>query len=269
MLARHPLSVFLALAFGWSWCLALGGRALGGGAGEALLVAAQLGPSLAGLCAAWLCGGRAALRALASRARHWRVEAYWYAFALLGPILLWSVAFSYVAAVQPHSPAEPGGFWSFFPVFALQLALGGGLGQELGWRGFLQSTLEQRWSVVTASLAIGVIWAVWSAPPFLLSGDGRTGVGSLALASAMCVAYSLIFARILHETRGSVLVVALAHASAIAGETTWRAAVPALRDDSSVVLVYGAYLLGLALAALFVRIGSDAGTGRIALRRLE
>lgn len=261
--------IFLALAFGWSWGLALGGRALGGGAGERLLVAAQLGPSLAGLCAAWLWGGRAALRALASRALYWRVEAYWYAFALFGPILLWSVAFSYVAAVQPHSPAEPAGFWSFLPVFALQLALGGGLGQELGWRGFLQAALERRWSVVTASLVIGAIWAVWSAPLFLLSGDGRAGIGSLALSSGMCVAYSLIFARLLHETRGSVLVVALAHASAIAGETMWRAAVPALRDNSSVVLVYAAYLVGLALAALFVRIGTDAGAGRIALRRLE
>ena len=149
---RHPLLVFVGIAFGWSWSLWLASRALGGTAGDALFGAAQLGPSLAGLAAAWLCGGRAELRALVSQALRWRVEPYWFAIALFGPILLWWIAFAYIAAVQPHSPVDPAGFAIFFPILAVQLAIGGGLGEELGWRGFLQSTLERRRGVVAASL---------------------------------------------------------------------------------------------------------------------
>ena len=50
---------------------------------------AVLGGGMAGLAAAWFCGGRAELRALWSQALRWRVEAYWFGIALFLPILLW------------------------------------------------------------------------------------------------------------------------------------------------------------------------------------
>ena len=260
-MARHPLLVFVAIALGWSWSLLLASRAIGGTAGEVLFAAAQIGPSLAGLAAAWIWGGRSELRALVSQALRWRVEPYWFGIALFLPILLWWIAFAYIAAVQPHSPVDPTGFLIFFPIFAMQMVTGG-LGQELGWRGFLQATLERRRSVVSASLATGVIWALWSAPAVLLA----TGaIAPFLLSSGLFVAYALIFARVLHGARGSVLVVAVLHASNNAALPAWQSAVPSLGDSMSVALVHAAYVLLLALAAVFLRIGSAApGRGEIA-----
>lgn len=264
-MSRHPLLVFVALAFGFGWSLELFGRTLGGNSGEALRVAAGLAPSLAGLGAAWLCGGRAELRALVSQALRWRVEPYWYGIALLGPVLLWWIAFAYIAAVRPYSPVDSAGFATFFPLFVSQLALGGGFGEELGWRGFLQSMLERRRSVVSASFAVGVIWALWSAPDLLLPNEGAGGVTRLLLFPGLCIAYSLIFGRVLQATHGSVLIVALLHASMNAAEPTWRAAVPSLSDSSAVSLAHAAYTLFLALVAVFARAGASAGGGERSL----
>lgn len=253
-MSRHPVLVFVALAFGWSWSLELGGRALGGSAGEVLRVAAKFGPSLAGLAAAWLCGGRAELRALVSQALRWRVAPYWYLIAVLGPLLLWWVAFAYVAGVQRFTGFDPAGLALFPLLLARHFALGGGLGEELGWRGFLQSALERSRGVVAASLAIGAIWGLWHAPVFVLPTEGRTGgVVPLGLFTVLCMAYSLIFARVLHRARDSVLVVALLHASTNAAEKTMRTAVPSLADSPYTTLIYAGYVLFLAVAALFAR----------------
>lgn len=250
-MSRHPVLVFVALAFGWSWTLELVGRALGGAAGEALRMAAKFGPSLAGLAAAWLCGGRADLRALVAQLLRWRVAPMWYGIAVFAPMLLWWVAFAYVAGVQRFAGFDPGGVALFPLLLARHFGLGGGLGEELGWRGFLQSALERRRGVVSASLAIGLIWGLWHAPAFLLPTEGRSGgVATLALFTVLCTAYSLIFARVLHGARDSVLVGALLHASVNAAEKTMRTAVPSLADSSTATFIYAGYVLFLAIAAL-------------------
>lgn len=46
----------------------------------------------------------------------------------------------------------------------------GPLGEEPGWRGYLQNELTQRHSLLKASLIVGVIWAVWHLPLWFISG---------------------------------------------------------------------------------------------------
>ncbi len=257
-MARHPLLVFLSIAFGASWGLELGARGLDGATAESLHVAAKFGPSLAGLVTARLCGGRAQLRALLSQLLRWRVDAAWYALALLGPLVVWVIACSYISAVRDVTRFDAAGFALFLPLVARHFALGGGLGEELGWRGFLQSALERHWSVVRSSVAIGVIWGLWHAPVFLLPAGGRTGGGaSLALFTVLCVAYSLIFARVLHGARDSVLIVALLHAATNAAERSVRTGFPHLGDATSVTYVYGGLVLALAVACASLWQASD------------
>lgn len=43
-------------------------------------------------------------------------------------------------------------------------------GEETGWRGFALPRLLTRFSPLTAAIVLGVIWAVWHAPAFLVSG---------------------------------------------------------------------------------------------------
>lgn len=46
----------------------------------------------------------------------------------------------------------------------------GPLGEELGWRGYLQLELNKRFSVLTSSLIVGLIWGVWHLPLWFISG---------------------------------------------------------------------------------------------------
>ncbi len=46
----------------------------------------------------------------------------------------------------------------------------GPLGEELGWRGYLQTELNKRFSLLKSSLIVGVIWALWHFPLLFVSG---------------------------------------------------------------------------------------------------
>ena len=60
--------------------------------------------------------------------------------------------------------------WLVLVSFMHNLLLGGPLGEELGWRGFLLPQLLQRHDPLTASLLLAVAWALWHAPIDLYAG---------------------------------------------------------------------------------------------------
>ena len=51
------------------------------------------------------------------------------------------------------------------------LSLLGGGQEEPGWRGFALQRMLERWGPVEASVRLGVIWAVWHLPLFVLVSD--------------------------------------------------------------------------------------------------
>jgi len=56
----------------------------------------------------------------------------------------------------------------------LLLFVAGGIGEELGWQGFVYPLMRARWSALTSSLMLGSLWAVWHLVPFLQAGrDGE------------------------------------------------------------------------------------------------
>lgn len=46
----------------------------------------------------------------------------------------------------------------------------GPLGEELGWRGYLQLELNKRFSLLKSSLLVGTIWGMWHLPLWFVSG---------------------------------------------------------------------------------------------------
>ncbi|MFE3576223.1 CPBP family intramembrane glutamic endopeptidase [Lysinibacillus sp. NPDC059133] len=58
------------------------------------------------------------------------------------------------------------------------MIIGGGL-EEIGWRGFLQPTLQKRWSPFTSTMIVGVIWAVWHLPLWFVIGSNQMNMNFL------------------------------------------------------------------------------------------
>ena len=123
-----------------------------------LVVVGSFGPALAALIVTALDTRRTGVRDLLRQFRRWRVGWIWFATALLGPALLALIALALSVAFGGTAPAHWFGFpaarefagWAFGP-----------WGEELGWRGYAQPTLQRRWSAFRSSLLVGTMWWTW------------------------------------------------------------------------------------------------------------
>jgi len=127
-------------------------------------------PSILAIVLALLTEGRAGVRALWKRCLMFGIGIRWYAtiavvvIAAVGCQLL----LAYVVGARPLLTP----FLSQLPTF-IPLILIGPISEELGWRGFLLERLQQRWSALLSSVAIGVVWAFWHLPLFFMVGTSQ------------------------------------------------------------------------------------------------
>jgi membrane protease YdiL (CAAX protease family) len=227
---KHPVLTYYILVFTISWggiLLVVGSSGYPGSSEQIeklslpALLALFAGPSLSGLLMIGLVHGRVGFRDLFSRLLRWRVEARWYAIAILfapllvSVILLGLLLFSpmYIPGIAVKSDKV---FWL---VFSLAWGLiGGGLLEETGWSGFVVPELRRRYSVFTTGLIVGILWGIWHILiTFWMSG---TPSGDLSLAifvPAMIFnlvslpAYRVLLVQFYDRT-GSLLLVMLMHA---------------------------------------------------------
>lgn len=79
-----------------------------------------------------------------------------------------------------------------FPI----MIIGGGL-EEIGWRGYLQPTLQKKWSPFNSTLIVGGIWTIWHLPLWFVVGSNQMNMNflwftlsALALSFLLTVIYS-------------------------------------------------------------------------------
>jgi len=86
----------------------------------------------------------------------------------------------------------------------------GAMGEELGWRGFLLPRLQQRFDALTSSLIVGVVWALWHLPLWLLPGYGWVEFPYLAFA-LVAISTSVLMTWVLNNTNGSLVMASIIH----------------------------------------------------------
>lgn len=204
---------FFVLAFGFTWALQLPAVVLrllyGPGHGDALLPLAMLGifgPLVAAVTLTARAEGRAGVRRLFAPLLRWRVNPAWYALGLFGPGLLLTGGLWLMRLAGREGPV------TYFPAVAgVVMAVVISVAEEVGWRGYAQPRLEQRYGFFGASGVVGVLWMLWHVPMFLGAGV------PLELLLVMLLFFtggSLLFAFIQRGTGGSLLLVVLAHVGA-------------------------------------------------------
>jgi Type II CAAX prenyl endopeptidase Rce1-like len=112
-------------------------------------------------------------------------------------------------------PAPPlVGFWVANLLFY-------GFGEEIGWRGFAQPTLQRRHSALVAAIIVSTIWAAWHLPLFGITATYRAipAVGFVGFFFSMLTA-SFLLTWLYLRGRGSILVLAAFHASFDIATTT-------------------------------------------------
>ena len=88
----------------------------------------------------------------------------------------------------------------------------GGLSEEPGWRGFALPRLQDRFSPLTSSIILGVLWAVWHAPARFGGIEAKTLENTL-IEWVLILFVTVIITWFYNRTKGSILVAALFHAS--------------------------------------------------------
>ena len=139
----------------------------------------------------------------------------WYLalFALLGVPLIMLLGFLAYAMAPPDLGALGGPAYALLYVlgFVLTMLLGGPLLEEIGWRGFALPRLQRRYGPLVAALVLGVLWALWHLPQFLVptwaASSGGGGVSGIALFVLVAVAFSVVLSWVFNNTRGGLLIV--------------------------------------------------------------
>jgi len=101
------------------------------------------------------------------------------------------------------------------PTFVFWL-LFGPVPEEIGWRGYATDGLQARRSAVVASLIVGMVWAVWHLPLFLIEGTWQAehlgfGTQLFWLWMMTVVIESILYTWIFNNTQRSILSAILFH----------------------------------------------------------
>jgi membrane protease YdiL (CAAX protease family) len=214
-ISTKTIGPFLAITFGLTWGLAAlfilftdQIAAIFGdiGLSNPLVIFAVYSPGLAGVFLVWWHHGLKGLGSFFRRLLLWRAPTSWWLFLIMG-----IPAVVYTGAAIKGTISDPFPFSSWSQVLpALALALFLGPIEEFGWRGLALPLLQRRFAPFWAGLILGVIWAVWHIPSFLMSGMPQStwSIGPYFLG---IVAISVILTPFFNAARGSLLVAVLYH----------------------------------------------------------
>jgi membrane protease YdiL (CAAX protease family) len=214
--------VLLAYFFTWAFRAPLAASAAG-------LISVQVpryfqflgdfGPLLAAILLTFLCGRRRGVTALLRPLVQWREPAKLYFIALIGPVLLFAA--SAVLAHLIFGERLPSlahlGRWEELPSLSPLLTwsfllLVIGVGEEVGWRGYMQPRLQERHGQLAASVIVGLAWVFWHLPSFVFDEAFRAMLPWRAVGWALLLVLGSIFLGWLYNAgRRSLLLPVLFH----------------------------------------------------------
>ncbi len=260
LLSRHPLVFYFLIAFAFSWLMFLpavltyyGVLNIAPSVFGVLSIAGLLGPSLSGFIMTAATEGGAGIRRLLHRIVLWRVGLVWYLFALIGLPLVMVLATIIVrpGALESFQTLAPLSVLPYLSAFVFMVLVGGPLFEEPGWSGFALPRLQRLHSPLVGGLILGSLWALWHLPGFLIPSQALTDIPprgtvlDFVVFAVALVGLRLVMVWVFNNTRGSVLMAILVHAT---WNTFYSAALIRLFPAPSVL---GSYLnLTIAAGAL-------------------
>ncbi len=222
LMRSYPLSSFfiLAFAFSWFWELAIVFPLNVPFPFDGILMTI-LGPTLAAFIMAAITEGKTGVVTLLRRYVRWRVGLLWYLFALLViPAMLFLGMLLFGGGFAGFHAPTISFLQTYLVTYVAIFFAGGPFGEEPGWRGFALPRMQQRSGPLMGTLILAVLWALWHLPIFvLLPGYNGTASGFSGFLigfggfTITVIAFAIIFTWVFNNTRGSLLLTILLHAS--------------------------------------------------------
>jgi len=215
---KHTLLGYFILAYAISWAI---------GIPLALIAQGKLnwqlpfylhylysyGPMLAALIMTGVTKGKSGIKDLFKRLINWHMHPIWWIVAfspVLGYLIIVTIQWFIQGTWADFSLLGEVSFLPNLVIGALFLwILVSGVGEETGWRGYALPRLQQKMNALSATVILGLLWAVWHIPLFFYTFDPSIAVGWFF--GLLCAA--IVFTWLYNSTKGSLLAVALWHAT--------------------------------------------------------
>ncbi len=177
---------------------------------------APFGPLVAAVSVTYMQGGKIGTKELLGRGvnykfgKKWLILLFslsplWAGSALLVGFLTENVTISLPWLSNPLSLIANLSIYNFAYLFVFF-----GMAEEFGWRGLALQRIRSRFSAITSTLIVGLIWSFWHLPLLYITGSSMQTTG-LIPSVAQTMVFSIWFAWFYFNTGGSVLATAIFH----------------------------------------------------------
>lgn len=212
---KHLGFIFVALTYLFTWSVEIPAALVKHGyatihISKGLQTICTLSPGIVAILLTGIFFKKKGLRFLLKDIVKWRVKLKWYVLLIFFSIVLCGISlllFNWVYA-QDNIPDQP---YNFIFYFLLILPLSA-LWEEIGWRGFLLPILQEKYTPLKASLAIGFVWGLWHLPVYLaINPYGDKTIVYFLFMFIGCFAISIIATWFYNSTKRSLFICILFH----------------------------------------------------------
>jgi membrane protease YdiL (CAAX protease family) len=216
----------------------------------------DFGPTLAGLLAAWIVAGSSGVQDLLRQSFRWAgnrralLMAILIPSGILGTALLLRAILADTAVFSTLNWGGPATIGSLLFWIAFRTLLGGGLGEEIGWRGFAQPRLQETHSLVKTSLIIGSVWAIWHFPGAMIA---ESPLFNMLVFLVFVIPAGFTYTYVYNISQNSLLPVILMH-GLTNGLSAFleRSLFPGLLEDDLWVILFILITLAVGIAMVFL-----------------
>lgn len=213
--AKGRVTSFVLLAFLFSWLVEAPLALQAQGVVDLSLpytlhYVAGYGPMAAALLLTARNEGRRGLHELMGRTARWRLPAVWWVVAF-SPLLFYMlmVVAGWLLQGRPLALGALGQL-KFLPELGLAAIpfwiVTFGLGEEVGWRGYVLPRLQQGRGALRATLILWFFWALWHLPLFFYTYEASALAGFLPSLLAAAIVFTWLY-----NSTGSILIAAVWH----------------------------------------------------------
>ena len=262
LVARHPVAAFLIMAYAITSTFTLppirawlGMSLLGFTLWDSL--ATIFGVALPAFLVVAAMQGKDGVRDLARRSFRWRVGLHWYFLALLGlpiGVMLCASVIYGRAPLMTLVDQWPLLFTLILPDLLLRILLLN-LAEEVGWMGFVQARLQDKYGPLKAVILTEIPFALWHLPFLLVETNGELlpALGFLGILAIAQLFGRVVIMWLYNNTQYSVLLVGLFHA---AHNTTINRFTPEFipaSAETGFLITEGVVVLAAVLLLVFTR----------------
>jgi len=174
-----------------------------------LFLPAVVAPLSIAILLSYLDNKKTGVRNLFKTFCHKGIPIQWYILAIIIPFIVHLLAslldlWRGTEFLPPFGNASLRTLVSIVIIFLLA-----GVGEEMGWRGYLLPRLQQKYNSVISSIIAGLVTGFWHLPLFLLRGALHSNHSFLPFLM-LSVAFSFMYTWLMDNT-GAVLILALFH----------------------------------------------------------